>query len=485
MYLQRMYPVPESMTENKDIRFTFGSKTKLTLTRPINSDTAERLKALWNRFCCTAGELEIAVIDEPAKPFHAVIGAPLTEASLAGNDLYSIHGDERGIDIALAGENDVVFAFTTLMQLICPVELADEKEEFYISAVEIHDSPAIGFRSIHLCVFPDSKLSTIEKSIHLAGFLKFTHVVLEFWGTLQYETLPELAWEGHSFTKEQVRSLVKLVRSYGMEVIPMLNHFGHASQSRCVYGRNVVLNHNPRLAKLFEPDGWTWCLSNPDTYKLLSQLREELYELCGDGKYIHLGFDEAYSFATCDKCRKRVPFELLAEYLNRLCEDVSKYGRRPIVWHDEFININDFNTKTKDHVVANGQLHGTDKALALLDRRVIMADWQYDYFGNGNPTSPYFMEQGFDTILCPWDDMRNINALTSDTRKLGAYGIMLTTWHHISDMMPKLLPASEMCWRNIGAHGTDRTEGASILRALYDTHGSYIDSGWKDSEVEY
>ena len=88
-----------------------------------------------------------------------------------------------------------------------------------------------------------------------------------------------------------------------MEPVPMINHFGHAPQSRSCMGRHTILNAEPRLSLLFEPDGWTWCLSNPDTYRLLADMRAELCGLFGDGKYFHLGFDEAYSFATCPKCR--------------------------------------------------------------------------------------------------------------------------------------------------------------------------------------
>ena len=56
----------------------------------------------------------------------------------------------------------------------------------------------------------------------------------------------------------------------------MSNQFGHATQSRDAYGRHVLLNRNPRLSRLFEPDGWTWCLSNPDTYRMLAEMRAEL-----------------------------------------------------------------------------------------------------------------------------------------------------------------------------------------------------------------
>jgi hypothetical protein len=219
-------------------------------------------------------------------------------------------------------------------------------------------------------------------------------------------------------------------------------------------------------------------------------MREELFDLCGEGSYFHLGFDEAYSFATCDVCRKRVPAELLAEYVNRLTEDLTKTGRRPIIWHDELIRRSDFGGKIPDVIVANGQSHNTDAALDLLDRRVIIADWQYEYRHTGegghvNPTASYFQTMGFDTVLCPWDDLRNVQVLCEDARSLSAYGVMLTTWHHLPAFLPKFLNVSEYAWHAKGPYThVPITEAAAILRTVYPTYGDYVSSGWNAFEVD-
>ncbi len=494
MYLSNLYPKPEFLRETPDIRYSFGSCVTARLTVPESAAATlapvlERMKELWNNFCKTASTLDIQWNLSAKQGCCFAIGTPVSESAETSAH-YEILADECGILLTAVDPDALMNGFTTLVQLICPVNLDEGREEFYITGAKISDKPAIGFRSVHFCIFPDSALSTIEKAIHMAGFMKFTHIVLEFWGTLQYETIPELAWQNRSFSKTEIRSLVDLARSYGMEVIPMVNHFGHATQSRSCYGRHTILNANPRRAKLFEPDGWTWCLSNPDTYKLLSDMRAELIDLCGSGSYFHLGFDEAYSFATCDKCRHRVPAELLAEYINRLTDDLAVCGRRPIIWHDELIRRDDFAGEIPDAVVANGQSHNTDAALELLDRRVIIADWQYEYRHTGigghvNPTASYFQTMGFDTILCPWDGMQNVRVLCEDARLLSAYGVMLTTWHHLPAYLPKFLNAGEYAWRADGSYtNVPITEAAAILRTVYPTDGDYIRSGWNAFEVD-
>ena len=477
MYLPHLYPAPKQFSENESERFVFGPRVTARVSG-LTPEEAARVKILWNRFSCTASALELESL--PGEGFSFAIGSA-SAPTLGSGDRYALTVSSAGVSLTGADGAGLLDGIKTLVQLICPDTLEEGKESFYIAAAEVRDAPAIPFRAVHFCVFPESSLYNLEKAVHLAGFLKMTHVIFEFWGTFPYDCLPALAWRQKSFTKKELKSLVDLAKSYGMEVIPMANHFGHAAQSRACYGRHVVLNRDPRLARLFEPDGWTWCLSNPDTYRLLSEIRAELADFCGEGKYFHLGFDEAYSFATCDRCRKRVPHELLAEYLNRLIEDVSATGRRPIVWHDQFLRRGDFG---EGPIVTTGDHKNTAAALDLIDRRVIMADWQYSY-GNGfNPTTKYFMDRGFDTVVCPWDGRENIRSLAADAKKLGAYGIILTTWDHLPNWLRDASFAAGCVWEEgEGNPPHALTESAYLLRTLYDADGDYASSGWNLFEV--
>jgi hypothetical protein len=481
MYLQHLYPAPNSFAEDEARRFVFGAQVRAR-ANGLSPDQADRVKTLWRRFSCDASELTLLPESAPPQPDGAVfrIGTE-NGAALRAGDRYAITVTESGVSVIAKDGGGLADGIKTLVQLICPENLAEGGESFYISAAEAHDAPAIPFRAVHFCVFPDTKLYNIEKAIHLAGFFKMTHVILEFWGTFRYECEPALSWKDRSFSKAELKPLVALANSYGMEVIPMANQFGHASQSRSCYGRHVLLNRNPRLSRLFEPDGWTWCLSDPDTYRLLAAMREELIDFCGDGRYFHLGFDEAYSFATCDRCRKRVPHELLAEFLNRLTEDVCSTGRRPIVWHDQFLRRSDFG---EGPIVANGDNRNTAAALDLLDRRIVMADWQYDYRDGFNATTALLMEKGFDTVVCPWDNRENIRSLAADAKKLGAYGILLTTWDRLPAWLRDASFAAGCVWEEgTGYPVHSHTESACLLRRLYDTEGDFESSGWNLNEV--
>lgn len=486
MYLTQLYPTPRSYTETGGNYF-FGAHVNMRLSFTPSAVVLARWSDLWHRFTCNSSTLTFDYIKGDG--FSAQIGDTSNQIDLStkvpAKDAYRIDGTTSGISLSAGSEKAFCNGFMLLLQCIEPRCLTAGAELFAIPAMTVEDDPQVAFRAIHLCVFPESERHTLEKAIHIAGFLHLTHVVLEFWGTYPYRALPSLHWNNSKWSRADAEALVRLAHSYNMEVIPMINHFGHATSARSCYGRHVVLDADLRQSLLFEPDGWTWCSSNPDTYRLLSEMRAEMMELCGNGSYFHLGFDEAYSFATCPICRNRVPHELLAEYANRLTEELAVSGRRPILWHDMFLRHDDFKNEigSGDKLVANGAHRDTASALPLLDRRIILADWQYGYFSGKNPTAPYFRSLGFDVLLSPWDDLHNIRSLAANARETDVMGVLLTTWHHLPAYLSKLFFAAEYLWQNKSI-SDQITERACLLRRLYDAEGDYRRAGWKAFEVE-
>ena len=94
--------------------------------------------------------------------------------------------------------------------------------------------------------------------IRFAGVLGYTHVVLESWGGMEFQCLKELGWKGFTFTKAQLEDIIKEMRAFKMEIIPMVNCLGHASLSRVDIGKHVVLDQNLLLSDYFLKYGWVW-----------------------------------------------------------------------------------------------------------------------------------------------------------------------------------------------------------------------------------
>lgn len=478
MYM-RLWPAPASLVEAGG-SYALSAKAEMRIAvGAMDEARKELLCDLWHRFAFTAGKLTLTE-DASLPACTALIGN--ADCELKDTDEYSVNVTADGVCVKGADELGLLHGMYTLLQMIWPECLEEDDENLRIDCAEIHDRPALGMRSIHFCLFPDTSLDVLEKTIRMAAFLKYTHFVLEPWGALKLESFPELAWADKAYTKDQIRPLLRLSRTMGMEVIPMINHLGHASQSRGM-GRHTVLNQNPRLMTMYEPDGWTWCLSNPKVHEKLRAVREELMELCGEGSYFHLGCDESYSYATCPKCRTKDKAGMLADYLNGISKELAQKGRRAIIWHDQLLE-----KAAWPGVVANSRPDQmTHLALEKLDRRIVIADWQYGIDKPEMPTSEFFQKEGFDVVACPWDGRGNAEALHTAADRLGLMGAMDTTWHHMDPMLRRIHELGGSIWNGArydvgGPHPF--SECAMLLNKVMPLDGSFAKNGFMTHEID-
>ena len=240
---------------------------------------------LWNRF--TLGDSTLTFTDTEDLIFR-IGSTPLPV--LPPDKEYAFRVDADGISITSRDFGGLMRGFMSLL-----MKIEHDENGSYLPYCTEESQYTIRNRMLHICVFPENDLYFIKKLIRLAGLCQYTHIVIEFWGMLQYDCLKELAWP-QAFTKEQARELIQEARELGMEPIPMFNQLGHATASRLCYGKHVVLDQNPRLQHLFTPDGWAWNMHSEAVRKLLADIRHELYDLFGEGEYMHLGCDEAYYY---------------------------------------------------------------------------------------------------------------------------------------------------------------------------------------------
>lgn len=479
-----IFPQPKSLTEQAGA-FCYGSRVVMHVNCNLSERRKALLRSLWNRFSLTGSTLEIAE-NSLLPAFCAQIGQAEIPA-LEAIDEYAAVVTPAGIGLAAKDETGLMHAFYSLIQAIDPINLDYGSEALEIPCLTIHDHPSMDMRSIHVCVFPETTLTLLEKCFTMAGLLKCSHIVLEFWGTIQYDALPEMAWSGRSYSKHQIKPLIELANDFGMEVVPMTNHLGHASQARGGMGKHAVLDQNPRLATLFEPDGWTWCLSNPRVHTLLRRFREELIELCGEGKYFHLGCDEAYSYASCRRCAGKDRVEMLARYLNGLAAELDEQGRRGFIWGDQFLETEAW--KGTGYIATSRPDQMTHLALEKLDRRLIIADWQYNLTEEEKIRSAEsFSEKGFDVVLCPWDGggAKNTVCLAKAADRQHLSGLMVTTWHHLPTMMMHFPDHLSAAW-----NGADYTPdphvpftSSVLIRKLMPKPSRFEDSGFYSWEVD-
>lgn len=479
-----LHPYPNKVVWGHG-NLVFKQRVQLTVSGDADPGVVAMMQETWAQF--TLGAVELAVTPDPALRANEFSLAVARPPQREPNATYALTVDASGVGASAADPAAMRHAWFTLLQLLEADDAPDGGLTFRLPHVEIQDWPALQFRALHLCIFHETTPLMIEKAIRLAAFYKFSHIVLEFWGMIQLDSLKELAWPG-AWTKAQAAKLIAIARGMGLEVIPTFNCWGHGSGSRVKGGRHVVLDQNPQLAPLFEPDGWTWCLTNPQTQVLLRKVCDEMIELAGPGQYFHIGCDEAYSHATCETCRETEPVKLFADHINHIAEYLEKQGRRSIMWGDALLESG----KYPAGFTASGTAAlPTHQALDQISQKIIIADWHYGVTQGAVPTLSHFREKGFETLTCPWNSAGNIRTLTKAAVANNSAGLMMTTWHHLVQSIPLLPYVANSVWsQDQAALGLRQMEWAlmvgataSHLRKLMPAKGIFERAGWNSFEM--
>ncbi len=393
---------------------------------------------------------------------------------------YAISITKDGFSLSGASERDLIHAFFTLADRI-RAEETDEKAELCIDCGELRESAKIQTRMVHFCVFPETELWELARFVRLAAALKYTHLVIEFWGMLRFDCLKELSWP-NAFSKDAIRPILDEAHALGLSLVPMVNHWGHATASRVIHGKHVVLDQNPALQTLFDEDGWCWNIKSARVRSLLRAMRAELCELFGDGEYFHIGCDEAYNFDLTKKENR----DLIVSYLNETEQDLAAMGRRAIMWGDMLLAPrSDYQphlyTSAPDEESANDLLE-------RISKRILIADWQYEPKQAPVETAAVFTRAGFACMLCPWDlGIEPMKATVKTAKDTRLFGLLHTTWHTLSTGLPFVSLAAKGCFEDICAIQNitaARTATAALLRRIFPTGADYRKAGFAKYQVD-
>jgi hypothetical protein len=360
---------------------------------------------------------------------------------LTGDEAYLLEVGETGVVLVARRAIGLAHGVQTLLQLA---------GKDGIAGARIVDAPHLGFRGVHICIFPNTELASVRQAILTAARFKYNAVVLEPWASLRSPKHPETAYEG-TYAPAQIKALVDLGRSLQLEMIPMLNAWGHASGMRARSAYHVVLDRFPQFKPLYEEDGWSFCLTNPAIYGQIFDRFGELLELFGRPRHFHVGLDEAWGhrgLMQSNACRGDDPRATLAGHLDKLYRYLAERKVKMIVWHDMFIQ--------RDHPQL-GRLSPANSVppfnshlvLDQLPKDVIIDAWNYDQIAPW-PVPKYFHDRGFPVLVSPWKTRGNIAMLLDQAKKLNAMGLMETTWDSLDVSLPSVGEAGIAAWTEPG-----------------------------------
>jgi hypothetical protein len=430
---KRLLPLPISIRFSDGEAFRLDDRCRVVLRGGADPERiAARFRSFWGitpniAFDTSAGKL-------PDGEAYRV--------RIAANGIFIDSGTQVGAENALK----------TLRQLAEARPGVEKLAGYILEPCEIDDAPALSFRGVHLCIFPETPLWDIEKKLRLAARFKFNYAVVEFWGTFPFTSHPDFGWSEHRLDRAELKRLLKVAADEGITLIPQCNVLGHASGCRIISGKHCVLDHHPEYEPLFEPDGWCWCLTNPATRRILADMVTELHDFFGAPPFFHLGFDEADGIASCRECRKHPVRELVIDHLRFFRELLASRHARPIIWHDMLVDKGD--ARWRGYTAHSLPENGLSELYRELPRDVIIADWQYGFpCGEGEtepswPTVRFFAEEKFDVLVSPWLNVPGTKSLGKLAAQEKLFGMLATTWHisHHRNLLATIAATAVAAW---------------------------------------
>ncbi|HWQ55944.1 MAG TPA: beta-N-acetylhexosaminidase [Bryobacteraceae bacterium] len=248
-------------------------------------------------------------------------------AAVAGQ-AYRMDLSPREILLTGNSANGLFYAVETLVQLI-----KQQGGELWLPESRIEDWPDLPLRLIY---WDDAhhleRFSELKRAIRQAAFFKINGFVIKLEGHFQFRSAPALV-EPYALSPRQLQELTDYgLRNY-VQVIPYLDAPAHIA---------FILKH-PEYAPLraFPQSNYELCMTNPDSYKLLFGMYQDLMDANRGGKYFFLSTDEAYyagmaNNSQCDEvsAAKRLGGNgrVLAEFLAKAAAYLHDRGREVFFW---------------------------------------------------------------------------------------------------------------------------------------------------------
>ncbi len=257
----------------------------------------------------------------------------------------------------------------------------------------------------------------------------------------EYQSHPKLR-DAVTLNEKQVKRIVKGCRRNGIRVIPQINLLGHQSWEEKVTGLLRVYPEFDETPHIAMPENYVWpnpeglycksyCPLHPQVHAVVFSLIDELLEAF-EADAFHAGMDEVFYIADdkCPRCAGRDPAELFAGEVTAIRNHLASRGAELWIWGDRLID-----GKTTGIGMWEASMNNTHRAIDLIPKDVVIADWHYE---RADPTAPYFAVKGFKVVSCPWqfgevasDHIRaTLDARRTSTPEMRERfaGVMQTVW---------------------------------------------------------
>lgn len=236
-----------------------------------------------------------------------------------------------------------------------------------------------------------------------------------------------------TYSLDEMKEIVAYTEAAGLLAIPGFENLAHMDQFLATeeYACLAECPNGQNSRYYSAGNGTCGCTSHPDFYPLIDKYVEEVMAVF-PSKYVHMGMDEIFDFATCPRCQKKMRDEgktkddLFTEHLLHTHALLKKHGKTMMMWDDIFEAMD----------VAH-----------RLPRDIIFTNWNYAFVGE-EPRGhwmnrekrdwfAYYDALGFRYMFCTMahqvSTTFNADSFTQYARRYHPMGALMTCWCHETD----------------------------------------------------
>jgi len=327
----------------------------------------------------------------------------------------------------------LLYGVLTLVQLV-----KRDSGKLWLPVAQITDWPDVSLRE----VFWDEQehldhVDILKQAIRRAAFFKANAFVLRLNGHFEYRSAPALV-DPYALTPAQLQDLTNYGLRYQVQVIPYLDGPAHV---------NFILEHDEYASlREFPESAFQMCSTNPETYKLLEGMFQDLIDANKGVKYFHLSTDEAWFIGKADnpQCHEAQrakelgsPSKLWAEFTQKTTKFLEDHGRKVIFWGEDPLQAEDIGMLPSSLI--NGEVYSAAYNKAFRAHGISQM-----IYTNTLPDDPLFP---FYSVLASGEQVHPGN-VTEDRAAQAFNEISYTASRHEADVVGTGIYA----WADLGPH---------------------------------
>jgi len=420
----KLLPAPKQV-ELHEGQFVVGAETKILIEARHEGEDRIAAEMLAHEIHDQAG-LKVAV--EAARDAHK-IGTAIVLGHLSDDGFrtllaekglkaesdfddqgYLIYADKSRIIVAGQTGQGLFYGVQTLRQLLRP-----EGKKLICPEVSIKDWPSMKWRGLHadLSRGPIPTLEYMKREIRTLAEYKVNLFGMYMEHVFDFQSQPLIAPKDAAFTPDEIKELVAYAQKYYITLLPEQQTFGHLHHA---------LKYEVYSDLAETPHGHVLTPTNPKSYEFIQSLYSELVPLF-PGPFLHVGADETLELGrgqTKARADQVGLGRVYMEHLQRVFELLKPYHKELMFWGDIAVKY--------------------PELLSILPKDMIAVPWDYDAKPSFDAIIKPYRDAGLRVVVAPgannwnviWPRLDvayvNIRNFVRDGQKLGAMGMLNTTW---------------------------------------------------------